>query len=365
MSLKDSEILLSTIAQNTAGSSGGGLYITQNSDDTISEPILQKSSFCDNTSEVLGGGLYCTYRTNMTISNSVFWGNGTSYDNFQIFMTDRSDLEVYYSDIEGGEYGGIIPAGTLIYQNSFFFDPLFLDASEFNYNLTYDSPCIDTGDPNYPVDPDGSLTDIGAHYYNQSSLPIPNFTSDVVEGFAPTTVNFTDLTIAENTTLVSWEWEFGDNSSSSLENPTHEYEEAGIYTVSLTVTDSNDSIRVHTKEDYITVISTTPGQPAPPQIQIVGIDAVLTWEEVTMSVAGFPVEVDYYLVYYSEIPDQDETFFFLGYTPDLTYTHQGVATFSDQMFYKIEAYSGSVREMTRYIDRRRSDRGNQSKSNSK
>lgn len=54
----------------------------------------------------------------------------------------------------------------------------------------------------------------------------------------------------------SWYWEFGDGSTSVEQNPTHSYEAAGNYPISLTVTNSFGSDKI-TKEDYIEVI---PGQ---------------------------------------------------------------------------------------------------------
>jgi uncharacterized protein (TIGR02145 family) len=50
----------------------------------------------------------------------------------------------------------------------------------------------------------------------------------------------------------SWLWDFGDGNSSVVENPSHTYSEVGIYTVSLTVTNSfgTDS---DSKTDYIVV----------------------------------------------------------------------------------------------------------------
>ncbi|MEL6133562.1 MAG: PKD domain-containing protein [Bacteroidota bacterium] len=48
------------------------------------------------------------------------------------------------------------------------------------------------------------------------------------------TVAFTDLT----TNATSWEWDFGDGSSSTLQNPTHTYTNAGVYPVSLRVNKS-------------------------------------------------------------------------------------------------------------------------------
>lgn len=45
---------------------------------------------------------------------------------------------------------------------------------------------------------------------------------------------------SENVT--SYSWNFGDGNTSSEENPTHNYEAAGIYTVVLTAKGANGSI---------------------------------------------------------------------------------------------------------------------------
>ncbi len=46
-------------------------------------------------------------------------------------------------------------------------DPLFMDPFYGDYHLQPDSPCIDAGDPNSPFDPDGTIADMGAFYYDQ------------------------------------------------------------------------------------------------------------------------------------------------------------------------------------------------------
>jgi len=64
-----------------------------------------------------------------------------------------------YSDIQGGWPGtGNIDS-----------DPEFTDPANGNYNLSETSPCIDAGDPLSPLDPDGTITDMGAWFYNQES----------------------------------------------------------------------------------------------------------------------------------------------------------------------------------------------------
>ena len=47
-------------------------------------------------------------------------------------------------------------------------NPLFTNNPLSPYSLQASSPCIDTGDPNLPMDPDGTESDIGALYFNQT-----------------------------------------------------------------------------------------------------------------------------------------------------------------------------------------------------
>jgi PKD repeat protein len=85
------------------------------------------------------------------------------------------------------------------------------------------------------------------------------FTSNVISGEAPLTVNFTDQSTG---TVVSWDWSFGDGSTSNEQNPSHTYKNLGSYTVTLTVTGPTGS-NTETKSDYIKVSHTKamPGIP--------------------------------------------------------------------------------------------------------
>ena len=67
-------------------------------------------------------------------------------------------------------------------------------------------------------------------------------------------VSFSDLSTGNG--LSSWDWDFGDGDTSSSQNPSHEYQSPGTYTVSLTVTGPCGSDG-DTRTDYITV--TEPG----------------------------------------------------------------------------------------------------------
>ncbi len=53
-----------------------------------------------------------------------------------------------------------------IYGN-LFMDPLLVDPGNGDFHLLEESPCIDAGHPNAPYDPDSTIADIGALYFNQ------------------------------------------------------------------------------------------------------------------------------------------------------------------------------------------------------
>ena len=53
-----------------------------------------------------------------------------------------------------------------------------------------------------------------------------------------TMVSFIDTSTGPNT-VIAWYWDFGDEERTTMENPTHEYDRVGSYTVTLTVVDSN------------------------------------------------------------------------------------------------------------------------------
>lgn len=69
---------------------------------------------------------------------------------------------------------------------------------------------------------------------NEAPVPVAEFEANLTEGYAPLTVNFTDLS-SNNPT--SWAWDFdGDGAiDSTVQNPTHNYTSPGVYTVSLKV----------------------------------------------------------------------------------------------------------------------------------
>jgi PKD repeat protein len=91
-----------------------------------------------------------------------------------------------------------------------------------------------------------------------ASAPAANFVVNKKLNYAGTVVNFTDLSAK----ATSWSWDFGDGTSSTLQNPTHAYNAAGVYTVKLTVNGSSTKTiteAVHILPNYGTPYTLTQG----------------------------------------------------------------------------------------------------------
>ena len=84
---------------------------------------------------------------------------------------------------------------------------------------------------------------------NVKAPPVAEFTVNNTNVTILDSVQFTDLS---NNSPTSWQWDFGDGSTSIEQNPTHTYSAPGKYTVKLTVTNSIGSDE-EVKTDYITV----------------------------------------------------------------------------------------------------------------
>jgi len=68
-------------------------------------------------------------------------------------------------------------------------------------------------------------------FIKQPVLPFANFNSNVSEGYAPLSVQFTDL----SKNAMEWSWNFGDGNYSTEQNPVHIFSAPQIHIVNLTV----------------------------------------------------------------------------------------------------------------------------------
>lgn len=190
------------ITDNTALTSGG-IYLKNNNILTIDHCVISGNAASHN-----GGGIGCI-SSNPSIANCTIHGNdvdlggGIFIENSRpeivntiiaenagiggVYFGDSTEVNLTYCDVfsnAGGNFAGSIPPdlGVLSTVNlngdscdvffNLYLDPLFVDPTGGDYHLLIDSPCIDAGDPASPYDPDGTIADIGAFYYDQGA-PAP------------------------------------------------------------------------------------------------------------------------------------------------------------------------------------------------
>lgn len=85
-----------------------------------------------------------------------------------------------------------------------------------------------------------------------------DFMATPVRGSAPLTVTFTDLSVGIGVPgPTSWAWDFGDETTSEDQNPTHTYSQNGAYTVTLTVS-NGDAFDTKVDQNCVTVADVTP-----------------------------------------------------------------------------------------------------------
>ena len=102
---------------------------------------------------------------------------------------------------------------------------------------------------------------IAQQFYN-SGFRLPDslavlsalFMADNNFGAPPLEIQFTDHSTTDGVNdIVSWYWNFGDNSTSTQQNPNHVYLEEGIYDVTLIVIDQDTKVSTTVKEAFVIV----------------------------------------------------------------------------------------------------------------
>jgi len=199
-----------SIYNNSCNDDGGGVYVwmQQNPYGLIE---FYKCLIAGNSSEY-GGGIDVHHAWNLIIENCTFSNNSTPFYPGGAMYLNNVRMNLINTIIEGNnngtcggiylncpdtptiEYscffenettnigGGTIPSnfGVISTTNAngdpcdqyynIFMDPQFVESDSGDFNLLATSPCIDAGDPLSPLDPDSTIADIGAFYYDQNSL---------------------------------------------------------------------------------------------------------------------------------------------------------------------------------------------------
>ncbi len=100
----------------------------------------------------------------------------------------------------------------------------------------------------------GSDSIIKTAYITVYEPPVAGFGADKRLACFPAVINFSDSsTTPPGSTITSWNWDFGDGNTSTLQAPQYVYRNAGNYTVSLQITNDKGCTKVITKPNYIQV----------------------------------------------------------------------------------------------------------------
>ncbi|MBP1929017.1 PKD repeat protein [Methanolinea mesophila] len=184
----------------------------------------------------------------------------------EILEDEGNESATYTITATAGPDGSIDPAGSIAVaageNQSFIATP---DPGNVNcwgagtryvvWNFTVDGQPYSFGEPSLqPVT--YTFTDVSENHTIQANFakmfitarPTLQFDAEPQSGFIPLEVNFTQTDVSTHDSVL---WDFGDNTTSTDENPAHTYELEGSYNVSLTIFCGNDSYS-STKDDFIT-----------------------------------------------------------------------------------------------------------------
>ncbi len=117
------------------------------------------------------------------------------------------------------------------------------DTTEDLYNLTAGTYCVTVTDYNSCVY--NTCFDV---FTDTNAFCLASFS--YLPGDCPNCIEFYDSSQASGT-IISWYWDFGNGSYSSLQNPQQTYLDSGIYVVTLTITTSDSCTSTYSDTIYI------------------------------------------------------------------------------------------------------------------
>jgi hypothetical protein len=204
-----------TVMIHNTGVVGGGFAWGQGA------PVVRNCTIANNTASQMGAGMLCwdacISNFNMTsciIANNT--GIGVSF-----VEPGNNVYHLRYNDIfgnTGGNFAGNTPPGLGVLDHTnangdpcdqfynIILNPHFVNAAASNYHLTAESPCIDAGDPALPHDPDNSVADIGAFFFDHGD-----------NGQAPTTPSANPDLITSNALAQNYPNPFNPATSISFD----------------------------------------------------------------------------------------------------------------------------------------------------
>ncbi len=167
------------VSGNNAGT-GGGLALISSSVGACSGTVYS-STITGNTAGE-GGGLYCYGEYLLYCSNTILWGDEASTGPEISVRSSHPIVHISFSDVQGGEAAVFVDEGANLHwgEGMIDADPLFAVGpwgenylSQIAAGQAEDSPCVDSGAPEYePIDgttrtdhvQDIGVADMGYHY---------------------------------------------------------------------------------------------------------------------------------------------------------------------------------------------------------
>ena len=203
----------------------------------------------DNTSADGSAGYQdftCPQRTDLTIGVSyplIITTGGVNPHDIRVYLDSNNNgillpSEQVYQSLGTPSPGATatfsVPAGTLLNL------PLRL-------RVVADAVGSNPGPCTSPVS--GQVEDYTVVVRPNTSPPVVSFTSNFVPGGCVNPIQFTDTS---QNLPTSWAWNFGDGTTSTLQNPLKTYTATGIYSVTLTATNANGSASI-TRLNAVTI----------------------------------------------------------------------------------------------------------------
>jgi len=222
-------------------------------DQSLNDPTGWSWDFGDGGSSTSQNPSYTytaagTYNVSLTVSND--YGDDTETKTDYISVGDPPVAEFSASETE------VIVGESIQFTDQSSNNPTgwnwdFGDGgSSTSQNPSYTYSTVGTYNVSLSVTNDyGDNTETKTGYITVGSPPDAEFTASETTVAVGESIQFTDQS---TNNPASWNWDFGDGESSTSQNPTHIYSNAGTYDVSLTVTNSYGN-NTETKTDYITV----------------------------------------------------------------------------------------------------------------
>ena len=228
------------IVRNSALRDGGGIYSNYG--------LIQNNTICSNSADSTGGGISSYANTN--VNNIFYYNSPDNYTNH--FPGGAAWFNCSYPKIPG--------------DNNITNEPNFINYQNGDFRLFHGSPCFNSGtneawmtgshDLSYQDRIIDVTVDIGA--YEIGKL-ICEFNAEPLFGISPLTVNFHSFVSGTNVFDVFFFWDYDndgiyDTTGLWQDVTQFVYSNDGIYSVSLTVSNSASEIANNTIDGYIEVV---------------------------------------------------------------------------------------------------------------